>query len=312
MAELLRYDDSMKAEWNSFVARSINGTFLFDRNYMDYHSDRFTDCSLVFTDKGDIKAVLPANVSGSVLTSHGGLTYGGLIVDEEVKTPEVLDMFVSMNDMLRKEGITTAEYKTVPWIYHSQPAESDLYALFKVCKAQLIGRLVSSAVRMDAKIKMSYQRHRGVNKALRNGLVVKETKDIEDFYKILDDNLMEHHHVHPVHTIDELHLLMERFPENMRLFMTFDGDEPLAGTLLYITPQVIHTQYISSSPQGKNRGALDILFASLIENPPVSCHYFDFGCSTEDMGHYLNEGLIHQKEGFGARGVCYDIYSWNI
>ena len=312
MAEVLRYDVSMKTEWNAFIRRSINGTFLFDRDYMDYHADRFTDHSLVFVDKGEIKALLPANISGSVLTSHGGLTYGGLIVDDDAKTPAVIDMFVSMNDMLRKEGITTVEYKTIPWIYHSQPAESDLYALFKVCKAQLIGRLVSSTVNIVDKIKMSYQRRRGVNKAKRNGLIVKETNDIEGFYRILDDNLMEHHHVHPVHTIDELRLLKNRFPEAIRLFMTFDGNEALAGTLLYITPRVIHTQYISASPQGKNRGALDILFAHFIDNPPIPCHYLDFGCSTEDMGHYLNEGLIHQKEGFGARGVCYDIYSWNI
>lgn len=312
MIEVLRYDGSMKSKWNSFVANSINGTFLFDRNYMDYHSDRFTDHSLLFVDDTTIKAVLPANVKGSVVTSHGGLTYGGLIVSEDVKTPEVIDMFVSMNEMFRKEGITSVEYKTVPWIYHTQPAESDLYALFKVCKAQLSGRLVSSTIRMDKKIKMSYQRHRGVNKALRNKLVVKESNHIDDFYKILDANLMEHHHVHPVHTLEELYLLKERFPENIRLFMTYDGEEPLAGTLLYITPQVIHTQYISSSPQGKDRGALDVLFAHLIENPPVSCSYFDFGCSTEDMGHYLNEGLIHQKEGFGARGICYDIYTWNL
>ncbi len=312
MAEVLRYDGSMQADWNTFIDRSVNGTFLFDRNYMDYHSDRFTDHSLVFTDKDEIRAVLPASVRENVLKSHGGLTYGGLIVSEDVKTPEVIDMFVSMNEMLRKEDITTVEYKPVPWIYHTQPAESDLYALFKVCGAQLTGRLVSSAIRMDNKIKMSYQRHRGVNKAVRNGLVVKETNAIDDFYKILDDNLMEHHHVHPVHTLSELHLLMERFPKNIRLYMTFDGDEPLAGTLIFITRQVIHTQYISASPQGKDRGALDMLFAHLIENPPVPCAYFDFGCSTEDMGHYLNEGLIHQKEGFGARGICYDIYTWNL
>ena len=312
MIEVIRYDGSMNADWNSFVAASVNGTFLFDRNYMDYHSDRFEDHSLVFAENGNIRAVLPANIRGTMLESHGGLTYGGLVVDKDIKTLDVMDIFALMNDMLRREGVTSVEYKPVPWIYHSLPAESDLYALFKSCGAQLTGRLVSSAVRMDNKVKLSGQRHRGVNKALRNGLEVRESRDIDSFYDILDKNLMAHHNVHPVHTLDELHLLISRFPENIRLFMTFDGDTPLAGSLLYITPQVVHTQYISASEEGKERGALDMLFDFLINNCPAPCSYFDFGCSTEDGGHYLNEGLIHQKEGFGARGMCYDIYTWNL
>ena len=39
---------------------------------------------------------------------------------------------------------------------------------------------------------------------------------------------------------------------------------------------------------------------------------FDFGISTEQGGRYLNEGLIFQKEGFGARTVVYDTYELNI
>ena len=312
MTEVLRYGSEMKDLWNDFIDSSVNGTFLFNRNYMDYHSDRFTDHSLVFTDGGKVRALLPATVKDGILKSHGGLTYGGLIVSSEVKTPEVLDMFTSMNSLLRNEGITAVEYKPVPWIYHSLPSESDLYALFKVCKAQLTGRLVSSAVRMDNKLKLSGQRHRGVNKARRNGLIVRETKDIDSFYDILDKNLMARHGVHPVHTIDELHLLMQRFPDRIRLFMTYCNDTPLAGSLLFITKNVVHTQYISASEEGKEMGALDMLFDYLINNCPSECSYFDFGCSTEEGGYYLNEGLIHQKEGFGARGVCYDIYTWNL
>jgi hypothetical protein len=33
--------------WNRFNQASRNGTFLFDRGYMDYHADRFTDASLM-------------------------------------------------------------------------------------------------------------------------------------------------------------------------------------------------------------------------------------------------------------------------
>ena len=62
--------------WNAFVATSKNGTFLFDRDYLEYHADRFVDSSLlVLNDKGGVVALLPASLEECVLTSHGGLTY---------------------------------------------------------------------------------------------------------------------------------------------------------------------------------------------------------------------------------------------
>jgi len=94
--------------------------------------------------------------------------------------------------------------------------------------------------------------------------------------------------------------------------MAFRGDEPLGGTLLFVNRDIIHTQYISASPEGKRLGALDMLFDELINRVADGYRYFDFGKSTEQGGAYLNENLIRQKEGFGGRGVCYDTYEWNI
>ena len=74
-----RYTAEKAAEWDEFVAKSKNGTFLFDRNYMDYHADRFADFSLMFyNDKHKLCALLPANIDDGTLYSHQGLTYGGL------------------------------------------------------------------------------------------------------------------------------------------------------------------------------------------------------------------------------------------
>ena len=51
MFEIRRYTADRADEWNQFVRASKNGTFLFDRRFMDYHSDRFRDHSLmVFRD----------------------------------------------------------------------------------------------------------------------------------------------------------------------------------------------------------------------------------------------------------------------
>ena len=68
MYEVVRYKPEMKAQWDSFVRKSRNGTFLFLRDYMDYHRQRFTDFSLLIYDKQSLVALLPLNkeADGSV------------------------------------------------------------------------------------------------------------------------------------------------------------------------------------------------------------------------------------------------------
>ena len=82
--------------------------------------------------------------------------------------------------------------------------------------------------------------------------------------------------------------------------------------MLFITSKVVHIQYIAASDEGRALGALDWLFQHIIDHAREhypNAVYLDFGISTEQQGLVLNEGLIFQKEGFGARGVCYDAYS---
>jgi hypothetical protein len=77
---------------------------------------------------------------------------------------------------------------------------------------------------------------------------------------------------------------------------------------MFNSSQVAHVQYISTSPRGREVGALDLLFATLIERDYVNQAYFDFGISNEHDGRILNVGLVEQKEGFGARAVAHDYY----
>ena len=45
---------------------------------MEYHSGRFKDYSLmVYSDKGKLLTILPANYRNDRLYSHEGLTFGG-------------------------------------------------------------------------------------------------------------------------------------------------------------------------------------------------------------------------------------------
>lgn len=323
MITVTRYTPKKHQTWNEFVKQSRQGTFLFDRNYMDYHQDRFHDHSLMIYYKDKLYALLPANevVSASnneipqkELVSHQGLTYGGLLTCNKMTAELTCETFEAIGNYLKQEGFSKLTYKAIPWIYHKIPSEEDLYALIHVGKASLSAREISTTILLQNKLRFSEQRRRGVNKAKKNSLIIRQSsqEDVFAFWNILNNNLQQKYHTRPVHSNEELQLLMSRFPENIIGYSVLKDAEVIAGTIIFITPQVIHTQYIGASEKGKEEGALDLLFDYLINQKKWNAPYFDFGKSTEDRGNYLNTNLIHQKEGFGGRGVAYDTYEWTL
>ncbi len=311
MLEIRRYTPDKQQEWNDFLKRSKNGMFLLDRNYMDYHADRFTDHSLMVYRREKLYALLPGNIAGDVFFSHQGLTYGGLIMSDKTVAAEVVQIFRLLNDLLRKEGIHKVVYKPTPWIYHRQPSEEDLYAVVEVCGAT-ISRGLSSTISREYLNKWYRIRECGVKHAKQYGLTVEETEDYRPFWQILTNNLQERYGLNPVHTVEEIELLHHRMPNHIRLVVVKEGAETIGGTVLYVSDRVVHSQYIAASPRGKQLHALDMLFDVVIRKSLATHAYFDFGISTEKHGTYLNTQLIYQKEGFGGRGICYDWYEWTL
>ena len=311
MLEIVRYTPDQKQAWNDFVSRSKNGTFLLDRNYMDYHADRFTDHSLMVYRRDKLYALLPGNIAGDTFYSHQGLTYGGLIMSDKTAAADVVQLFRLLNDQFRREGIRKVIYKPTPWIYHRQPSEEDLYAVVEVCGAT-VSRGLSSTISREHQNKWYRIRECGARHAKQLGLTVEETEDYKPFWQVLSNNLRERYGLNPVHTVEEIEMLHRRMPDHIRLVVVREGDETIGGTVLYVSDRVVHSQYIAASPKGKQVHALDLLFDVVIRKALASHPYFDFGISTEKRGTYLNEHLIYQKEGFGGRGVCYDWYEWTL
>jgi hypothetical protein len=307
MFEFRRYTERDFDTWNRFVAESKNGTFLFHRDYMDYHRNRFADFSfLIFDEQGNLVALLPANGSGGELHSHGGLTYGGVISDSRMTTIRMVHLFENLLAHLASTGVGALHYKVVPRIYHKLPADEDQYALF-LNGAELKRRDVLSVVSPGSAGPVQKRRSRGSDSATRAGVTVEESEDLAAFWAILEDNLRERYSRKPVHTLDEIELLRRRFPENIRLFVARANGRVAGGTLVYLSDQVAHAQYIASDRIGRELCVLDLLFLSLIEKLRGP-RYFDFGISTEAEGTRLNRGLIEYKEGFGARAVAHDHY----
>lgn len=312
--KIIRYNKDLQQTWNSFLELAKNATFLFNRDYIDYHHDRFEDCSLMIYDGSDTPiALLPGNIKGDTFYSHQGLTYGGVIMNRKCTSGKVLDIFDAIHTFLRELGVKHVTYKPIPYIYHDIPAQEDLYAIFRTGKnLQIAVRNISATLYMNDRIKFIESRKSGIRKAKRAGLEVREDTDLSGFWKVLEENLMQRYDAKPVHTLTEMQLLQSRFPDKIRLFVTKRGEEILGGAILLMTKRVCHTQYISASLEGKEYGALDLLFDYILNEMHLEQPVFDFGTSNENGGKILNESLIFQKEGFGGRGVVYDTYTYDI
>ncbi len=305
------YTSKDRAIWDNYVSSSKNGVFLFNRNYMEYHADRFKDHSLMFYRKGQLAGLMPANINGDTLYSHQGLTFGGLIAECSTKTAATLQIFDALINHCKSIGIKALVYKTVPYIYHQVPANEDLYALFRN-NAKLIARNASTCIYMPSLQAFSGKRVGSIKKAQKQGIVVKQSTDFDTFMGIVAEALSERHNTKPVHTAEEMVLLANRFPDNIKMYGAFKGEQMLAGVIIYESRNVAHTQYAANSKEGRSLGAQDLVEDYLIKEVYKSKLYYDFGISTEQMGQVLNFGLIARKEAFNAGSVMYDIYQINL
>ncbi|HEC1756109.1 TPA: GNAT family N-acetyltransferase [Campylobacter lari] len=302
----IKYNSKAKNIWNEFNKNSKNGLFMFDRNYMDYHSDRFIDHSLMFYENDKLLALLPLNEKDDTLYSHQGLTFGGFICDSKMQQSKMLDCFDVLFDYMRKQNFKNLIYKSIPYIYHKKASQEDLYALF-INNAQLYRVDCSSVIYLkDYKLPRGRKTH--INKAKKENIIIEESNDYKNFIKLLNEVLLKQHNTKAVHNEKELILLNSRFPENIKLFIAKKDGVIVAATLLFIYENLIHTQYLANSDYGREVGALDLLLKTLIEKYSKEKKYFDFGISTENEGKYLNKGLIFQKESFGGRTMVHNIY----
>lgn len=302
------YNPSLAAEWDRVVGECRNATFLHLRGYMDYHADRFDDMSLIARDdRGRIIALLPANRRGDVLQSHGGLTYGGWLMTPRADMPAMMLVWNRMAGLLREHGIRELIYKPVPHIYHKFPAEEDLYALWRA-GGQLDSVLISSVIDMSNILGFDMSARRKVRRAADAGVKAGLSDDWKGYWQVLEDRLRRAHNTRPVHSLAEMELLHNRFPENIKLYTAVQNELIVSGVVMYITDTTMHCQYIASSDLGLEINALPLLFEHILSEADPGIRYFDFGTSNEDGGLVLNEGLIRQKASFGARAIAFPCY----
>lgn len=275
---------------------------------MEYHSDRFEDFSLMIYDEDKLVSILPANRIDDTIYSHQGLTYGGLVFQNNIKLGNSIAIFRDILIYLNENQIDKFNLKLIPSMYCNGFSEEIEYSLF-LLKAQLIRRDCLSVLDLTKSYSISKTRMESIRKGLKNNLVIIEELNFELFWnEILIPNLDKKYSAKPVHSIEEITKLQITFPNNIRHFNVYDGNNIVAGTTIFISENVVHPQYISGNIQKNELGSLDYLYDYLIKVVFKDKKYFDFGPSHEENGLKINEGILYWKESFGAKTTVQDYY----
>lgn len=310
MITIQLYNSERYDEWENFLINSKNGSFLFSRNFLEYHKDRFHDFSLMVYNDDELVALMPADrKDNETIVSHSGLTYGGFILSKNVYTKDSLIYFSEMLKFCSLRDIKILLFKQIPSFYSKISSDEVDYALF-LAEAELFRVDIASNIALE-KYRIPYQerRNRAINKAKKLGAYIKEKTYFAEFWNvILSPNLLERFGVAPVHSLAEMEYLAKMNPGKIRQFNAYIGDGIMAGTTIFENDTTAHAQYISASVAGRQNGSIDLLFHHLISATFSHKSYFDFGIVNEEEGKKVNVGLLDWKEGFGARSYAHRFY----
>ena len=299
--------------WDRLVETAPMATFLHTRRFLSYHGDRFQDASVVLFDGQETaRGVLPAALDPENpvrVISHPGATYGGLVHDGRLNGQRAHEAMAAICANYARQGIRALIYKPVPYIYHRSPSADDVWAIAELGAQRMAGDL-SCAIDLSGRRNPSQRRLRSLDRAQRNEVAVSDDpRSTPGFWAVLESALERRHSARPVHTLDEIEELQSRFPDEIRPVVAVHRGNVVAGTVLFMTARVWHTQYLAASEEGMAVSALDVVIEHCIEKAVAAGRrYFDFGISVGAERRRLNAGLYRFKAEFGGGGVVYEQY----
>ncbi len=303
------YHKDFKTDWDVFIEKSANGNFLHKRNYMDYHAHRFTDASLLIYQDEKLKAVFPAHRKDQQVFSHQGLTYGDFIFAHPTRIAYQIAIIKTAVSYYQSKGFEQIFIKTVPWFLQPHPSESSNYIYFQT-GAQL-HYLKPFFVLKTNDYQLNKDRKKNLKKLQKSNYeMVEGMQFLPDFWKIVTKNLALTHQTQPVHSLKEMQGLMQKFPDEIKLYVTRDADKIINGALLYVFKNSLHFQYIHAHP-ALGKQSVDWLVYQLIEKYKPFYEYISFG-SSEEGSNQLNKGLSYWKESFGCRIFNQHAYTLDI
>lgn len=317
MFTFVQYKEEYEKVWDDFIDSSCNGTFLSARRFLNYHKTRFVDASiLIYNEKKNLAAVCPAceaEIDGKrTFFSHRGSTFGGLIVDEKhYEAKYVITMLEELCAYVKELGFEQMYMKQTTDIFALR--ESGLFHYAYVYKGftaypELSTYVDFSQYKENVISNFAQGKRTNVHNCEKAGLTWREltTKDeIADFYDILCENLQKYD-TKPVHSLEELYeLKYERLSEECGFYGIFSPEnEMLAGSMMFYFDRAgtAHTQYLAARQAYNKLSPMSYMYyAMIMEMMKKGYKKLSWGTATEDLGRFLNMGLVTSKEDYGSR-----------
>jgi hypothetical protein len=303
------YQESDYELWNTFVSAAKNATFLFHRDFMEYHKDRFEDFSLLVFDKIKLVAVLPANRVKNKVYSHQGLTYGGLVYRPKLKIEKVETILDLLFDFFKSKQIDHFFLHPIPSFYLGKGnAALDFFLLKR--GAQLYRKEMNMVAHLNQEIPISKSKLKHFRRIEILDLEIVQETNFQPFWdQVLTPRLLHKHQTKPVHSLSEIQLLHNKFPENIKQFSVYFENEIIAGVTIFEFEYGIKSQYGATTILGEKNRALDFLFISIIDIfQKKGKLFFDMGIVNEENEKGYNAGLLTQKEELGCTVWNQDFY----
>lgn len=302
-----RYCSDDFALWNDFISQANNATFLFDRNFMEYHADRFQDFSLLIFEEDILQAVVPANFKDDTFYSHQGLTYGGFVFANEFPLEEVQAVVSETFIFLQQQAFVKCEIKSMLPFY-APDFHAEIQQVLSDKQAKITAQKMNLAIDFRTEYSISKSKLKHYRRLQSEGLVVKKEADCTVFWQeVLEPLLLEKYHTKPLHSLAEINSLQSKFPNHIEQYNLYRDGEILAGITLFKSRKVVKSQYGATTENGKKFRALDYLFLYLIDSFKADYDYFDMGTVDDNSELGYNEGLLNQKKELGC-----SVYSQNI
>lgn len=310
--DIVRYDPSLKEEWDSFVLRSNNGTMFHLQGFLEYHAPgKFPFHHLLFYKNGELRAVLPGGLDKLMIyESPVGASYGSFVIGD-IKFYQTLEIIDSFEDYCWRQGIREVYLTSAPLIYQKELSHNLEYAL--LYRGFIFQRhYISHVIRLEPgeNILQGFQStaRRYIRQTFNNkNLVVEKSRSYEEFYPILIDNKKKHNAV-PTHSLDDLKRLESLMPDRLQLFLVRYKNTPIGGSLIFLTNDRVSLNFYNMMlyEYQQYRPIYLSMFEALKWSVNEGFDYFDIGVSqdTRDenpMTPSLN--LIYFKEKFNSRGI---------
>ncbi|MCQ2125702.1 MAG: GNAT family N-acetyltransferase [Fibrobacter sp.] len=313
MYEILPYTKELDSRLDRFVNQeSVNGTFLQSRRFLNYHPEgRFKDASFILHKSGIIVAYFPGIVTeDNRWISHQGTTFGGPIISKDYYSGSRLLEIIDTADKYLAENFKSAKMKPTGRIFCTEPNDLLEYALEhfgyqRSTELSSYTQLNDSKDPLDlcaGECRRNYRKSNGETFSYRP---LETEAEFEKFYELLIISKKKYN-TKPVHSLQELYLLKDLFPEEILFRGIFDKGVYLSGMMLFVFKQAkaIHFQYVAPDESLREKNGTTALYiAAMREAKKMGMEKFSWGISTEDGGKFLNESLFHFKETFGGKGA---------